>query len=430
MKLDVYVNHDLVGTLEQVDLNRYVFSYQTHIASSQMVSLLMPVRLESWIHSTLHPVFQVSLPEGALRQMLTKKFAKHFDYFGDMELLSVVGAHLVGRIKLAPYGSPLPTQSPCEDLQTLLKSSSKEMVARFLEDHADFSGVSGGFPKFLAKSPHLDTPADRKSTLIFDHWIIKSNDDDHPHLILNEYFGLSVAKQMGLPVPEFQLSEDANRLAIRRFDVLEPGVNLAFEDMCAMLALNAGDKFSGSVEKIIKKIAEFCPLEQRRAALEQFYAHYVACMAIRNGDAHLKNFGFVYSSASDVRLSPVFDMLSMSVYAPRAQNGDALDAPALSFGGVKRWFTRKNLKELADRCFVAPKFQVETHTRLVNAMLSVGQDVATQAARYPSFIPTAQRMLVLWSHGIAIHDAAAAQQLKVLATALGLDGQQQQAGFI
>jgi len=236
MKLDVYINQALVGTLEQVEVNRYVFSYQGGVASSQMVSLLMPVRTESWIHAALHPVFQVSLPEGALRQLLAKKFAKHFDYFGDMELLSVVGAHLVGRIRLVPHGSTPSVQSPCEDLQALLKGSSKEIVARFLEEHAATSGVSGGFPKFLAKSPIAGTPEQRKNTLVFDHWIIKFNDDDHPHLILNEFFGLGVAKNMGLPVPDFQLSADANRLAIRRFDVLAPGINLAFEDMCAMLA--------------------------------------------------------------------------------------------------------------------------------------------------------------------------------------------------
>ncbi len=66
MKLDVYVEQALVGTLEQVEVNRYVFSYQAGVADSQMVSLLMPVRTESWIHSALHPVFQVSLPEGTL----------------------------------------------------------------------------------------------------------------------------------------------------------------------------------------------------------------------------------------------------------------------------------------------------------------------------------------------------------------------------
>jgi serine/threonine-protein kinase HipA len=253
----------------------------------------MPIRTESWVRATLHPVFRVSLPEGVLRQLLTQKLAPHFDYFGDMELLSVVGAHLVGRI------------------------------------------------------------------------------------------------------------------------------NLAFEDMCAMLALNAGDKFSGSVEKIVRKIAEFCPLDQRRAALDQFYAQYLVCMAIRNGDAHLKNFGFVYSSTQDVRLSPVFDMLSMSVYAPRAQDGDALDAPALSFGGVKRWFVKKSLQELADRCFVAPKFQAATSARLVSALLSVAQDVVAQTATHPGFAPTGQRMLELWSYGCQIHSADASQQLKALAASLG-----------
>lgn len=131
MKLDVYVNQVLVGTLEQVEVNRFVFAYQANVTSNQAVSLLMPVRLESWVHTALHPVFQVSLPEGALKQLLTKKFAKHFDYFGDMALLSVVGAHLVGRIKLAPHGVALSAQSPCEDLHTLLQSSSKEIVDRF-----------------------------------------------------------------------------------------------------------------------------------------------------------------------------------------------------------------------------------------------------------------------------------------------------------
>ena len=182
MKLDVYVNLVLVGTLDQVEVNRFVFSYQSNVASSQMVSLLMPVRTESWIHTTLHPVFQVSLPEGALKQLLIKRFAKHFDYFGDMELLSVVGSHLVGRIKLAPHGSNLSPESPSEDVQGLLKRSSNEIFARFLEYRAQTSSVSEGFPKLLAKSPFSRGTDHPKNTLMCDHGIIRSIADDHPHL--------------------------------------------------------------------------------------------------------------------------------------------------------------------------------------------------------------------------------------------------------
>lgn len=419
MKLDVYVNQARVGTLEQVDSNRYVFAYQEGVTASQMVSLLMPVRTESWVHSGLHPVFQVSLPEGTLRQLLTKKFAKHFAYFGDLELLALVGSHLVGRIQLAPHGSALSMNSPSEDLHTLLKSSSQEIVGHFLDEHAHFSGVSGGFPKFLAKSPATTADTARKNTLVFDQWIIKSNDDQHPHLVLNEYFGLRIAQKMGLPVTEFHLSDDSVRLALRRFDVTEnPSANLAFEDMCSMLALNAGDKFAGSVEKMIKKIIEFCPLEHRKTSLEQFYAQYLLCMAIRNGDAHLKNFGLVYASPQDVRLAPVFDMLSMSVYAPRAQNGDALDEPALSFAGVKRWFVEKNLHELAGRCFVTRRFEESTSQRLVESMLIVAEEVAEKANIQTDFSSSAQRMLELWAFGIQIHSTDASAKLSSLAQSL------------
>ena len=418
MKLDVYVNQSPVGVLEQVASNRHVFTYQGGIDASQSVSLLMPVRSESWVHPALHPVFQVSLPEGLLRHLLVKKFAKHFDHFGDIELLSLVGSHLIGRIQVAPHGTELALDSPVEDLAALLKKSTREMVSQYLDDHAKTSGVSGGFPKFLAKSPIANADATDKRTLIFDHWIIKSNDDDHPHLVLNEFFGLMLANKMSLPVPEFRLSEDCNRLAIARFDVNAQGSHLAFEDMCALLALNAGEKFSGSVEKVVKKIAEFCQISRRKQSLEQFYAQYVTCMAIRNGDAHLKNFGLIYSDANDVRLSPVFDMLSMSVYAPRAQSGDALDDPALSLGGVKRWFVQKTLKELADRCFVSPKFQASVSHALVNAMLSVAPVVVTQAGDMDSFRGTAKRMLELWAFGIQIHSEAAAKQLSTLALAI------------
>jgi hypothetical protein len=68
---------------------------------------------------------------------------------------------------------------------------------------------------------------------------------------------------------------------------------------------------------------------------------------------------------------------------------------------------------------VPAKFQSEASARLVDAMLSVGQDVVAKAAQSPSFIPTAQRMVELWSHGCTSHHTDAAQQLKAMATSLG-----------
>lgn len=419
MKLDVYVDGVLTGALEQVDLTRYVFTYQADADPARPVSLLMPVRTESWAHRFLHPIFQVSLPEGSLRQLLTSNFAKRFERFGDTELLALVGSHLIGRIKVTPHGSSLVLDSPQEDLQTLLSESPQEVIDHYIGEHARYSGVSGAFPKFLAKSPAGGVACDGdKCTLTFDNWIIKADDDDHPNLVLNEYFGLLVAREMGLPTPEIKLSDDGRRIAIRRFDITQKGEHLGFEDMCSMLALNASDKFSGSVERIVKTINDFCTGERRRDSLDQFYEQYVACMAIRNGDAHLKNFGLLYGTESDVRLAPVYDMLTMAAYAPRAQNGDAMDEPALSFGGVRRWPVAKTLKSLADRCLISSVRQTDVSQRLCAAMLKIAPMVATEAGQREEFASTAKRMLELWSCGIRVHSEQASLTMAELAASI------------
>jgi len=417
MKLDVYVNGVLTGVLDQVEISKYVFTYHPQAQPAQAISLLMPVRTESWVHRDLHPVFQVSLPEGSLRQILTAKFAKQFPRFGNTELLSVVGSHLVGRIQVTAHGAPLNTDSPHENLKSVLQWSTQEALDHYLGEHACYSGVSGGFPKVLVKSLTM-TEVDGKNTLIFDHWIVKADDSDRPFLVLNEYFGLRVAQEMGLPTPTFHLAEDCTRIAIERFDVAvdqASGIqHKGFEDMCSLLALNSSDKFSGSLERVIRVLNEFCCEAAKQDSISRFYAQYSACMAIRNGDAHLKNFGLVYTGLDDAELSPVYDMLTMSAYALRAQHGDALDEPALSFGGVRRWFTPKTQAQFAARCRVSASEQKRVSHTLCKAMEIVAGEIVAKAAEVESFQPTAQRLLELWSHGLKIHGEESSQQIMAM----------------
>ena len=61
---------------------------------------------------------------------------------------------------------------------------------------------------------------------------------------------------------------------------------------------------------------------------------------IRNGDAHLKNFGLIYPSLSGpVRLAPAYDLVTTPVYIPQ-------DSMALTLGGSTRWPGRDKLKRL------------------------------------------------------------------------------------
>jgi len=411
--LDVYVSNQLVGVLDQPDPYTYVFNYLPNAPSTLPVSLLMPKRLESWVSHELHPVFQISLPEGALRALITRKFSKRFEHFGDLELLAVVGENMIGRITVTPHGQVPSGLTPQESLTRLINDETTALVEHYLGARLQASGVSGGFMKFLAKShsgDHQDRP-----TLALDNWIIKLNDDDHPHIVLLEYFGMMAARAAGLPVPDVHLAHDRKHLLVKRFDVNADASHLGFEDICALFGLPAKDKFTGSVERLIKIIETYCQGLQKNKSLDQFFGQYVLASTIRNGDAHLKNFGLLYADITNAQLAPVYDMLSMAVYAPPRPNArDADDGMALQFQGSKRWLTAPMINALATRCLITAKRAGQWKSQIATALVETSEKVRAYLSTHPEddFAPAAHRMLELWAIGLDTLDSAAAKRLR------------------
>ena len=76
---------------------------------------------------------------------------------------------------------------------------------------------------------------------------------ESPELAANEFHCLSIAKNAGLEVPEFWLSEDQKRLVIERFDRARGSV-LGFEDMVSLQGKQNADKYDGSIESVAKAI--------------------------------------------------------------------------------------------------------------------------------------------------------------------------------
>ena len=98
---NVFVNHKPVGRLTRENfLNR--FSYNDNTTASLAVSLLMPVSESSYLserETMLHPVFDMNLPEGPLREALANMFSKTVPIFDDLALLDIVGRSLIGRLR-------------------------------------------------------------------------------------------------------------------------------------------------------------------------------------------------------------------------------------------------------------------------------------------------------------------------------------------
>jgi len=68
-EIDVYQADQLIGRLAKAD-DKHVLSY--HHNATEALSLTMPLRTESYTYRELHPVFQMNLPEGHLRQAIER----------------------------------------------------------------------------------------------------------------------------------------------------------------------------------------------------------------------------------------------------------------------------------------------------------------------------------------------------------------------
>src|ERR1700736_1351600 len=167
--------------------------------------------------------------------------------------------------------------------------------------------------------------------------------NEYPQLAANEYFCLTVARKYGLDVPPYRLAEDGMALVIDRFDLRMDGTYCGFEDFCVLNARRTDEKYRGSYESsVMKRFQQFANSPTVLADVEKLFTLIVLNCAIRNGDAHLKNFGIVYDDVlGEARLAPVYDLVTTAIYLPK-------DSLALTLNGTTLWPDNKALRRLGE----------------------------------------------------------------------------------
>lgn len=332
----------------------------------------------------------------------------------DFALLRAVGGNMIGLIKAAD--SSATAQPSIAGLRLgvteALQMEEGSLVGLAFDAGKAWPGISGGFMKFLMTSPAASLSERER------HWIVKLADGDRPGLCAVEYFGMWAARSMGLEVPETIISDDYSRYMVERFDLDARGEQLGFADLCAIGGAPAADKYASSAERIVGMLKAACDSSTVTCSLDGFFAQYLLASVIRNGDAHLKNFGLLYGQTHPATLSPVYDMLSMAVYAPRRNDGDAADGMALTLDGSRRWPSPSMLDGLARRCGVSRDRQIWWQERLQSSLAQVGLSaikIASQNGVAESTTLAVKRMLELWSIGIRPYWRLAARDLEEMA---------------
>lgn len=294
---------------------RFAFNYSAQQTEKE-VSLTMPLRAESYASGALLPIFEMNRPEGYLLYKIEEAFAKEGG-LDDMRLLDIVGGVQIGRLRYARPEEIRPRLRGQIGLKEILARRPTSELFDFLVATYFESGISGVQPKVLV--PDSDKPSGGlgRETVMHADLIVKSGDDEFPHLTQNEFMCLTAARRAGIETPNFWLSEDGGLFVVERFDLRE-GQALGFEDMTVLMNKGSRRKYEGSYENVAKAIRLFLAGGDPLTALRQLFEYIAFITMVRNGDGHLKNFGVLYEHPSDadsIRLAPLYDVVTTSIYA-------------------------------------------------------------------------------------------------------------------
>jgi serine/threonine-protein kinase HipA len=393
--LDVFCGEQRAGRLARSEVHEgdFLFGYDADCPKENAVSLTMPVVRDQYDSmNTVHPVFEMNLPEGALLEKLRLRFAKVIPNFDDLALLEIVGQSQIGRLRYTKAGVA-PAAPAAENVKKLLTySGAEDLFADLLERYANYSGVSGMQPKVLVRA---EAPLDRVTHRSTTH-IVKSFDPrEFPELAANEYFCTRAAMHAGLPVPKLSLSDNRRLLVAERFDLRDDGTYLGVEDFCVLNALRSNGRYDSSYEEVVKRIREFVSAERVSAALEQLFLTVAFCCAIENGDAHLKNFAIMYENAeSMVSLAPAYDLVCTTLYEPK-------DSLALTLNGSKAFPRHKQLAAFALRHCGLPASKVEALLRRVaDGIKQANTEIRGYVAHHDDFAKAGKRLIGRFTHGL------------------------------
>jgi len=401
--IKVWTDGAEAGLLDRYRDRGSTFLYLPDALPQRAASVTMPMRLPSWnIPFGLIPIFEMNLPEGVLRERLRLAFAKATGTFDDFDLLAIVGRSQVGRLRYTGKEEQLHEDVPFQSVDEILASRRDGDLFRYLLDRfARFSGISGVQPKILVRDENASavlkevrprlSQSYRGATHIVKFW----EANEYPQLAANEYFCLKVAQRCGLDVPLCRLAEDAMALVVDRFDLRPDGTYRGFEDFCVLNARRTDEKYRGSYEtSIMKRFEEFANSPHLVHDLERLFMLIVINCVLRNGDAHLKNFGIIYDDVlGEARLAPVYDLVTTAVYI-------ANDSLALTLNGTTKWPDAKDLRKLGETRMAGTPSQVrQVFARVADAMSQTAAEVRSYIQEHPEFAEIGRRMLQEWEKG-------------------------------
>lgn len=360
--LDIVLHDQRVGSIARLEGDRSIFTFDdAYIANPDRPVLSLGYKGDHGdlyneprsYQTRIEPFFSNLLPEGVLRDYLARRAG--VKVVREYPLLAQLGSDLPGAVRALPV-----------DAEQVAGDDEDEGQVPGRARHALRFSLAGVQLKFSAlknqgRSSGLTIPASGAG----GDWIVKLPSARHPDVPENEYAAMSLARRLGIDVPEIDLLplEEVEGLpdgihrygpqafAIRRFD-RSPDGPIHIEDFAQVFAVFADDKYeNASYAAILRVLA----LEADERSAVEFIRRLTYSVLIGNGDMHLKNWSLIYPDPRHPVLAPAYDLLSTLPYIPN-------DISALKFHRSREWssFTYAELERIADRAHLPAHLLIET----------------------------------------------------------------------
>ena len=250
------------------------------------------------------------------------------------------------------------------------------------------SGVSGVQPKMLLRIKE-------KSTLNTEEYIVKSWGQEYQELAFNEFYCMEAIRFADLRVPEYKLSENRSMFIMKRFDLKQDGSYLGFEDGCVLLGKGTNDKYHASYEDLVKVLKASTAVECRNENMRVLFKALVMNHFLRNGDAHLKNFGILYDEDyTDATMAPIYDVVCTTVYLSE-------DLPALAMSGGKVWWKKKTYIGFGKQTCKLSSAQIEEiFTSCAQATKKAAHEMLDYTKTHPDIKAFAESIIEEWNKGL------------------------------
>lgn len=380
--IKLYLKDKEIATFVQ-DGQEYLIDYKNFdIENSISLSLPNTKRFYTYKHR-FPPYFEIFLPEGYLYEIFKQILTKEYGYIDDYLIFSKLAPNIKTRVEFVSDFSKLDFEFL--EIENILQNDTSDTFSKLLDIFLNKNAISGVQPKTVALLKS-------KETLHVKEYIIKTWGEEYPNLAENEYFCLQACVKAGINTVKVELSQNRRFLVVENF-IFQDGEVLGFEEILSLMDKNRDSKYNGSYEQVAKVISQFTT--NKKSSLSEYFKVVVMNYLLKNGDAHLKNFGLLFSKDfSTISLSPAYDIVTTTAYLFK-------DKPALMLEGKKLWYNKETLMQFGVKnCMLTVKEADTIYEKCIVALKETLVDIEAYIEQNPDFEMVGRRMCESFKHSL------------------------------